>query len=149
MKKFDIPPNYMYFTLLLTLVLGFLFPAFSIIGYPLNLLGFALIGAGIVLIYVSWKVFIRNGTSESYRESTTCIVSEGIYAYSRNPMYVGMMILVIGAWMCKGLNLIALVGPGFLFLILNYKFIPYEEKLMIELFGDEYRNYMKKTRRWI
>lgn len=116
MNRHDIPPNYFYLALILTALLRYLFPQFNIIGYPLNLTGFIVVAFGMVLTYVSWKEFMDHGTSESYRGGMVCMVSEGLYAYSRNPMYVGMVLIVAGLWICMMMNLLALVGPVFLFL---------------------------------
>lgn len=149
MKKHDIPPNYFYFSLMLTAVLRYLFPQFNVIEYPLNLSGFIVVAAGIIIVYVSWKAFVARGTSESYREGTTCIVSDGLYAYSRNPMYVGMVLAVLGLWVCMMMNIISFAGPLLLFLALHFKFIPYEEKRMAGQFGEEFTIYMEKVRRWI
>ena len=149
MKKHDIPPNYFYLALILTALLRYLFPQFNIITYPFNLSGFIVVALGMLITYVSWKAFINRGTSESYRKGSTCMVSDGLYAYSRNPMYIGMILTVIGLWICMMMNLLALTGPVFLFIVLNFRFIPYEESVMSRQFGEEFTTYMKRVRRWL
>ncbi|WP_421909479.1 methyltransferase family protein [Methanolacinia petrolearia] len=149
MKKHDISPNYFYLALILTALPGCLFPQFNIITYPFNLPGFIVVAIGVLVTYVSWKVFIDHGTSESYRKDATCLVSDGLYAYSRNPMYIGMILIVLGLWIYMMMNLLALAGPVSLFLVLNFRFIPYEESVMSGQFGEEFTAYMKKVRRWL
>lgn len=149
MNRHDIPPNYFYAGLALTIALRYLFPQFNIIGDPVNFLGLIVIAAGCVLTYVFWKEFIDSGTSESYRDETSCIVSGGVYAHSRNPMYIGMIIVLLGAWVTMMMNILSLSGTLLFFVILHLKFIPYEEKRMAEQFGDEFEDYAARVPRWI
>ena len=147
--KLNIPPNYFYLALVLSTVLYFLFPQYNTLSVPWNLAGLLLVIPGLYLIIHSWKVFMRNGTPENYVDRPQVVVSDGVYRYSRNPMYVGAVATSFGLCLVLRGNLLSFIGPVFLFLVLQLVFIPYEERQMIGIFGDEYRNYMRKVRRWI
>lgn len=81
-------------------------------------------------------------------ETASIIVNTGIYAFSRNPMYLAMLILVIAAALYLQ-NIVAMfIIPMFIAYITRYQIVP-EENALTLLFGEEYENYKKKVRRWI
>jgi len=147
--KLHIPPNYFYLGLLLSGVLYLLFPQFNTIPLPWSLAGLPVIAAGFYIIIRSWKIFVHHGTSESYEAAATMLVTDDLYRYSRHPMYVSAVLASIGLCITLQGNLLSFAGPLFIFLVLNFVFIPYEEEQMIEQFGDAYREYMRRVRRWI
>ncbi|WP_202599469.1 MULTISPECIES: methyltransferase family protein [unclassified Vibrio] len=81
-------------------------------------------------------------------ESASRVVDSGIFAYSRNPMYLGLVILLFGAgyWLE---NTVALVMPYFFILYMNRFQIGPEERVLGRLFGEEYKSYLSRVRRWI
>jgi protein-S-isoprenylcysteine O-methyltransferase Ste14 len=147
--KLHIPPNYFYLGLLLSVVLYLLFPRFNTIPFPYNLVGVPVLTAGFYIVIGSWKIFMHHGTSESYDEAATTLVTDSLYRYSRHPMYVGAVLASIGLCITLQGNLLSFAGPIFIFLVLNFVFIPYEEEQMLEKFGDAYRDYMHRVRKWI
>ena len=82
-------------------------------------------------------------------EQATSLVSGGIYRFTRNPMYLGMLLVVIASgifWQ----HLVALaVGAVFFFAYINRFQITPEEQAMEKLFGDEFRTYCERARRWL
>lgn len=101
------------------------------------------------LIIRSWQIFMHRGTPENYVDLLRVVVSDVIYRYSRNPMYIGAVATSFGLCLLLKGNILSFIGPVFLCLVLQLVFIPYEERQMIDIFGDEYRDYMRKVRRWI
>jgi len=89
---------------------------------------------------------MRN-TTTTYMPSTT-VVQNGIYAYSRNPMYVGFVLILLALAVLLD-SMSAYIFPVLLFGILNWKFIPFEEKKMETELGQEYLKYKNKVRRWL
>ncbi|MDF3029106.1 MAG: Isoprenylcysteine carboxyl methyltransferase family protein [Fluviicola sp.] len=77
------------------------------------------------------------------------LVTHGLFKYSRNPIYLGFVIALFGVWILLSGNLFSLFGVMFFFLIANFGYIPYEEKQMETIFGQEYLAYKNKVRRWI
>jgi protein-S-isoprenylcysteine O-methyltransferase Ste14 len=147
--KLHIPPNYFYLGLLLSVVLYLLFPQFNTIPFPWNLAGVPVLVAGFSIIFRSWKIFMRHGTPESYEEAPTALVTDDLYRFSRHPMYIGAVLANVGLCITLQGNLLSFAGPLFVFLILHFVFIPYEEEQMLEKFGDAYREYMRRVRKWV
>jgi protein-S-isoprenylcysteine O-methyltransferase Ste14 len=81
-------------------------------------------------------------------ETSTSLVSTGIFARSRNPMYLGMLISLVG-WAVYLASFLALLGPLLFGLyITRFQIIP-EEKAMQSLFGAEFERYSEQVRRWL
>lgn len=81
-------------------------------------------------------------------ETATSLVSSGIYSVTRNPMYVGLL-LVLLAWAIYLSSAWALLGPvGFVLYISRFQIAP-EERVLSTLFGSEYTAYQSKVRRWL
>lgn len=80
--------------------------------------------------------------------SATLLVTRGIYKLSRNPMYVGflMMLMVWGVFLGNALSLLWL--PLFVLYLNRFQIMP-EEKALLAKFGDSYDRYLKSVRRWI
>lgn len=111
-------------------------------------------GAGLVLsgfILVSWgrRTFARAG-AEIFPASpkNSVLVTGGPFRFTRNPMYLGLFILVTGLSLLIG-TLSALAAAAVFLLWANVVSIPYEEEKMERQFGDVYRDYKKRVRRWI
>tara|TARA_B100002019_G_scaffold262957_1_gene250727 strand:+ start:217 stop:669 length:453 start_codon:yes stop_codon:yes gene_type:complete len=76
------------------------------------------------------------------------LVTSGIYKYSRNPMYLGLLMIVVSSSIYY-LNIYSILTPLFFYLWINRFQIKREENFLIEKFGKEYLSYKNKTRRWI
>ena len=76
------------------------------------------------------------------------LVTSGIYKYSRNPMYLGMILIIISTSIFY-LNYYSVVTPFIFYFWINRFQIKREEIFLKEKFGKEYLSYMSKTRRWI
>jgi protein-S-isoprenylcysteine O-methyltransferase Ste14 len=76
------------------------------------------------------------------------LVTNGLYAITRNPMYLGLVIVSLGAAMWFGRPLMYL-APLLVFLISNHVFIPFEEAKMRRQFGDAFDAYCRRVRRWL
>jgi protein-S-isoprenylcysteine O-methyltransferase Ste14 len=81
-------------------------------------------------------------------ENSSQIVNFGIYQKTRNPMYLGMTLLLFG-WAIFLSNFLAFaLIPLFVVYITQFQIKP-EEKILTEIFGDEFLQYKKQVRRWI
>ena len=76
------------------------------------------------------------------------LITSGIYKYSRNPMYLGLLIIVIATSIFY-LNIFSITTPILFYCWINRFQIKREEVFLKEKFGNEYVLYMTKTRRWI
>jgi len=81
-------------------------------------------------------------------QESSSLVTAGIYQYSRNPMYLGFL-LMLTAWAIALANPLAFIGLPLFVMYMNRFQIKPEERFMQENFGDEYRQYQLKVRRWI
>lgn len=80
-------------------------------------------------------------------EKTTNLVSNGIYRFTRNPMYLGMQFIIIAA-VLKFTNYLGFIAlPCFILYITQFQIKP-EERIIEGIFGEEYIQYKKKVRRW-
>lgn len=90
---------------------------------------------------------VRETTVMPYEQSTV-LVTDGFYEHSRNPMYLAMLLLLAGvAWLLGSVT--AFAPAPFMYLVLRYRVIAMEEAMLEETFGDEYREYKRKVRRWL
>ncbi|MFH1321074.1 MAG: isoprenylcysteine carboxylmethyltransferase family protein, partial [Bacteroidota bacterium] len=128
MKIRSIPPVYLSLCLILIVILFFLLPQMNLIKFPYNLSGFIFVFIGVFLNKNSHYLFKKHNTTEIFVKSTY-IIREGPYKYTRNPMYLGMILLLVGCALCFG-NIISLISPVMFFVIIQTIFIPYEEKKM-------------------
>jgi protein-S-isoprenylcysteine O-methyltransferase Ste14 len=81
-------------------------------------------------------------------QTTSSLVTAGIYQYTRNPMYVGLLLVIVG-WAAFLSSLWALLGPvAFALYITRFQIIP-EERVLSGLFGAEYIAYQTRVRRWL
>lgn len=123
-------------------------PVLKIINQPYNLFGIILflIGAMLVLMALAW--FIKHKTPPNPNEKPRKLVISGVYRYTRNPMYFGGLLIFIGLAVITG-SLLAFLFPVIFFIIIDSKTIVREEKQLAKLFGEEYKKYKEKVRKWI
>jgi len=143
--KITFPPVILLASFVLQIILLFSFP----ISVDLSsLLGLILILSGISLVFVSIRfmrkmktTFIPDGTPE-------VLISSGPFKFSRNPIYLGMLTVLVGvAFLMSSLSAIII---AFVFgIIINFTWIAHEEKKLHELFSEDWENYSSKVRRWI
>jgi protein-S-isoprenylcysteine O-methyltransferase Ste14 len=105
--------------------------------------GFAVIAAGAIS-------FRRAGTTvnPTKPESSSALVADGIYRFTRNPMYVGMLLWLaaFGIWLANGY---AFAVCGLFILYMNRFQIGPEERALLATFGESYLTYKKRVRRWL
>jgi len=148
-KKFRIKPPYIAIALLLLSWLASRYlQQFNLIKKPYNQIGILVFLVGISLLFWSFYLFKKNKTPIIPGKKPTFVVAEGPYTFTRNPMYLGVTIALLGAAIYFG-NILSFLSPLIFFLIMNFYFVPLEEKLMEGLFGNKYLNYKKKVRRWV
>lgn len=107
-----------------------------------------LIGLGISVIAL--RSFNRAETTINplKPDEASVLVIQGIYRYTRNPMYVGLFFVLMSVCIYFG-NLFGLIPLGLFVLSITELQIKPEEKALTEKFGDPYQDYMKTVRRWL
>lgn len=106
--------------------------------------------AGAVLGLGLWSVLLmrRTGQSENPWKPTTEIVQSGPFAFTRNPLYLQMVLACIGFSVMLGNIWILLLTPVCAWVLHRFAIIP-EEAYLERKFGDQYRDYKRRVRRWI
>ena len=94
------------------------------------------------------REFKINNTTVKPFEKSSILITSSVFKISRNPMYLGMVLVLIGISIFLGSVTPYIVVILFTVLI-NVLFIKTEEKMLAETFGDDWKEYKKKTRRWI
>jgi protein-S-isoprenylcysteine O-methyltransferase Ste14 len=147
MKKLLIPPVFVLISVILIIVFYFLLPGLNIIPFPFNFLGLFIAFPGFIIMGKAYDLFKKYNTTLGIEESTF-LIEEGVFGKSRNPMYAGMFLLLLGIGVCFG-NMVS-VCISFVFIILiMIVLIPAEEKMMENIFGEKYIDYKKRTGMWI
>ncbi len=110
-------------------------------GGGLILLGVAIVAAGV-------RNFSRAATPVPSNQPVRVLVTTGIYGWSRNPIYVGMLLLYAGIGLvARSPWVLVLALP--LVVILRYGVVAREETYLERRFGDAYRDYKARVRRWL
>ena len=118
-------------------------------GLPLPLLGILLVAISWILPVWAFVLFRREGTEiEPTSITNRTLVTSGPYQFTRNPMYLGLLILTLGIAIWVGAWPM-LAAPIALFATANWIHIPFEEAKMRRQFGQVYDNYIARVRRWI
>lgn len=92
--------------------------------------------------------FNKAGTPVVPFERSTALVVTGFYRWTRNPMYLGLVLILLGAAMLLGTLSAFLPIPVFVWII-QTRFIRGEERFLEDIFGNEYLAYKSKVRRWL
>ena len=123
-------------------------PEFPLFLRLVAFIAIALAGGGIAL--AGDLAFRRASTTiNPFRpENTTSLVTTGVYGRTRNPMYVGLTLVLLG-WAAFLLSAWALLGPvAFVLYITRFQIAP-EERILSAKFGEEYAAYRSRVRRWL
>ena len=115
---------------------------------PRIVVGAALLVTAGVFAVSSIVVLTRNHTPFDPARPTKKIITSGPFRFSRNPMYLSLLLSLVGlaALIC---SVWFLVLVPFLWVALDYGAVRPEERYLIEKFGDTYRKYMRDVRRWL
>ncbi len=142
------PPAYFLAACITMIALDLLVPVLEIIPAPYAYSGGVLIAAGLIVAATAFRQFTATGTTVKPFETSTALVESGTFAVSRNPMYLGMVSVLIGLAVVMGSLSPVIVIPVFVWLI-TMRFIVPEEQALEGRFGSIYRAYKARVRRWI
>ena len=109
-------------------------------------LAFVIVGVATLVLAYSSMALARTTIDPKVHSST--IVTSGLYAYSRNPIYLGWFVLTAGRALMYA-SLLALLVAVMMLLLLYWAVIVEEEKYLESKFGDEYMAYKRRVRRWV
>jgi protein-S-isoprenylcysteine O-methyltransferase Ste14 len=148
-KSFKIkPPTYLLIAIILVLALHFLLPGMTLISSPWTLFGILPIVAGIAINLSADQVFHRAETAVCPFDMPSALVTYGPYRFTRNPMYLGFVMILIGITMLMG-SLTPFVIVFAFWLLLDRQFVNQEEQKLAAKFVARWDMYKKQTRRWL
>ncbi len=147
-KKVALPPMFFVGALAMMYLLHNSIPGFYFFRSRLSLiLGGMMVCFGIAMVLWAVKTLKKAGTTHIPFEESTTLVQTGPFSYTRNPVYLGMVIILFGVFCFMGsstpLMMVFIFGG-----IIEDKFIMAEEKMLEEKFGEQYLTYKKKASRW-
>lgn len=141
------PPH--YFLMALVAMFALAWPTgTALLASPWHYVGIVVLAAGVAIALAASRQFAAVGTNIVPLTRSTSLVTSGAFALTRNPMYLGMVLALIGTALLLNRPLPWLVPVGFATL-LYLRFIRHEEALMAQTFGDAYLQYKQRVRRWI
>ncbi len=144
------PPVIMLVSATAMWLLGRWLPQFSLPSTALAIVGATLALTGVAITVFGMLSFRRHKTTINplKPQETAMLVTEGVYGWTRNPMYLGLAVLLAG-WACYLANGIALlVMPAFIAYITWFQIIP-EERALQRKFGAPFVKYLTQVRRWL
>lgn len=151
MKKSILPPS-----LMMALCIGAMWALVDLVptltfGFSgQGLIGTFLVAAGLGVNVNAMIAFAKADTTINplTPEKTSSLVTHGLFAQTRNPIYLAMAMILLGVFILFGnlINVAAVIF--FVWYITNFQIIPEEEALKVS-FGATYEDYCKKVRRWI
>lgn len=146
--KFDLPPKLLFGAIVAAVLLSTLFSTPLIFPVPFNFLGVFFIIGGALLARVTRSLMEHFKTTLDPKGEPSQLLAEGPFKFSRNPMYIGYIVTVLGFAIYMG-EVLSFIAPLLLLCALDWVAIPREEKMMKQQFGDDYSKYARKVRRWI
>ena len=147
MKKV-LPPTYFFAALVLLVLLHFAFPIYRYATFPITLLGIVPLGLGIALNLIADRVFKKHETTVKPFEPSTSLATEFPFSISRNPMYLGLTLMLLGIALLLG-SVSSLVPTLVFPYLMDRIFIRAEEQMLAATFGEAWERYRSEVRCWI
>ena len=143
-----LPPVWFLLAVLLAIGLHYTMPIMRVVPAPWSYSGALLMVLGLAISATGAGAFKRVGTPVVPFEPSTTLVTDGLYQFTRNPMYLGLVLALLGAAILLG-SLGAFVPVPVFAWILHSQFIKGEERFLEEIFGERYLAYQQRVRRWL
>ena len=114
----------------------------------LRLVGLGLVVIGFLLGVTAFLAFRKARTTLNPHGKVTAIVTDGVYRFTRNPIYLGFLLMLIGFPLNSGNTWGVLLAPVFV-MSMNGLVIAHEEAYLEKKFGEMYTGYKRRVRRWL
>ena len=143
-----LPPSYLYVAIVFIVLLHFIFPIGRILKIPWNLIGLVPLVLGSALNLIVDHAFKRYQTTVKSFQESSALITDGVYRFSRHPMYLGFVLILFGLSLLLGSISPYIVVMVFA-ILMDVVFIRVEERMLEAKFGDAWKAYKSKVRRWI
>jgi protein-S-isoprenylcysteine O-methyltransferase Ste14 len=148
MLKKILPPSYLYVAIILIILLHFIFPIAQVFTIPWNLVGIIPLIVGAALNLSADNAFKRYQTTVKPYKESNALITEGVYRFSRHPMYLGFVLILFGLSLLLG-SISPYIVVILFAILMDVVFIRVEESMLEATFQDEWKEYKSKVRRWI
>lgn len=143
-----LPPVLVLITLGTMMMLGAFAPGPTLLDYPYSLAGIVLAATGFLVSFAGSRQFGRVGTKIRTVDEPGTLVKGGLFRLSRNPMYLGFVILLLGTAVLIGTTT-PFMAVALFAIVTDRWYIAYEERVMAHKFGAGYVAHVGRTRRWL
>jgi protein-S-isoprenylcysteine O-methyltransferase Ste14 len=149
--ELKVPPGaVVLFIAALMWLVSWALPAFGFVFPARGLFAMSFAGAGVVTSTLGVVSFRRARTTVNPMrpDSSSSVVLSGVYTFTRNPMYLGFLLALVGWGIFLSNALAFLLLPAFIFYMNRFQIEP-EERALASLFGREFVAYKSRVRRWL
>lgn len=143
-----LPPALFLTAIVAVAAISYFMPKWIAVPLLLRAAGGALLIGGVAVNILASRQFKHAETPIRPFERATALVTDGVFRWSRNPMYAGLVSALAGIALLMGSAEALLVAPLYGWII-ALRFVMPEERALREQFGDEYARYAHKVRRWL
>ena len=143
-----LPPQIALIYLVVAFILNIFIKSNVVFNYNHKLLGAMTMAMGILIMLWAWSLFRTSQTTLRPTRRPKKMMTAGPFEWTRNPMYLGIVLILSGIACYMG-SVIMFIAPGAFFITINAVYVPYEEKVLVKIFGEEYKRYQKRVRRWL
>lgn len=147
-KRIIYPPVWLLLGLIAIFTCNEYFPGPRYTSLLGQLLGGAVMVVGLWLLVSAGGLFSRAKTGLIPFRDVSALVTSGVYRFTRNPMYLGMLAVLLGCAVTVGASTALLVPPVFV-VIIEWRFIRPEEAMLRGIFQEQFLAYCGRVRRWV
>jgi protein-S-isoprenylcysteine O-methyltransferase Ste14 len=147
-KRVIYPPMWLAIGIMVQFACNEYAPGYRFTSTAWQLAGGVVLVAGMALLVVAGGLFKQADTNLIPFREVRALVTGGVYRFTRNPMYLGMALVLLGCAVTVGAATALAVPPVFM-VIIQYRYILPEEAMLRELFPEEFPAYCRRVRRWL
>jgi protein-S-isoprenylcysteine O-methyltransferase Ste14 len=147
MKKV-LPPAYFLAAILIAVILHYFLPLQQLFQFPWRLGGLVPVVIGIALALAADRSFRMHNTTVKPFQKSSALVTSGVFSLTRNPMYLGLTLVLLGVVILLG-SVTPFSVVFVLPLLLDRVFIAEEERILEQTFGEGFLEYRARVRRWL
>lgn len=147
-KRGPIPPVFFLLALLLQWGLHVFAPVVRLVPEAWSAVGIVPIAVGLGVIVFAARQFAKAKTAIKPFDLPSALVTSGVFRVSRNPIYLAMVVILVGGALAWGTLTPFLLPPALAWLLFR-RFIVMEEARLSETFGASYEQYKGRVRRWL
>ncbi len=148
MSKKIMPTTYLLVAILFCVVLHFLVPILYIMPSPWNLIGLIPLFFGLWINLSADRAFKKAETTVKPFEESNALIQDGVFRWSRNPMYLGFVAILLGISVILR-SLSPYIAVVVFVVLIDLMFIRVEEQMLEEKFGDGWKRYRSGVRKWM